>query len=188
MARGDVARREIGTEGWYIKQLPSPRASSMPSLLRYIHTEVHEDRLECTHVADTTFLFRHFFPSADVATTASEGSLPNTSSTLLSSVVPQIFHPSSFPPNIFLCRTTYSTTSFSLVVSLARRFAGDLSRPCIDLILTTTWYSADFSVSSGTILVLTIRAEPIYLCSVHCSLSLGGRTLIRARNEAKSPS
>ena len=135
---------------------------------------------ECIH-----FLVTHCFPTAAVATTASS---PNTSSTLLSSTVPQIFHFSSFAFNIILCKTTYSTIFFSLVVSLARPFAVVLSRLCTDCILTITWYSADFSISSETMLVLTIRGEPIYLCRVHCRLSLGGRTLIRVRNEARSPS
>ena len=131
------------------------------------------------------FFPRHCFPTARVATTASS---PNTSSTLLSSIVPQIFHFCSSPLNIILCKTTYSTIFFALVISLAGPFLGVLSRLCMDFILTTTWESADFSISSVTILVLTIRGKPIYLCNVHCRLSLGGRTLIRVRNESTSPS
>lgn len=127
----------------------------------------------------------HCFPVVDAATRAS---LPNASSTLLSSIVPQIFHAPSFPFNIILCKTTYSTIFSASAASLARPSAGVRTRLCNDLILTTTWYSADFSIPSGTMLVLTIRGKPIYLCKVHCRLSLDGLTLIRARNEARSPS
>ena len=127
----------------------------------------------------------HYFPTASAATRASS---PKTSSTLLSSIVPQTFQFPSIPSNIILCKTTYSSIFISSVASLALPFTGRLTRLCNDLILTTTWYSAELSISRGMILVLTIRGKPMYLYRVHCRLSLGGRTLIRAQNEARSPS
>ena len=139
---------------------------------------------ECTYVANATILPGHCFPTAGVAAIVS---LPSTSS-LLSSIVPQIFHLSSFPFNIIFCNTRYSTTSFSSVVLLGGPSAGTFSRLCIDFNLTTTWYIADFSISSVAIFVLTLREKRKYLCRVHCRFSLGGRTLIRVRNEVRSPS
>ena len=123
-------------------------------------------------------------------------SSPKISSTLLSSVIPQIIHGSSTPLNILLCSTRCSTIFFCCSSPVPFITVSNFpptpflifSRLCIDFILTTTCNIAESLIGIIPTLVLTMRGSPIYLCNIQFKRSFGWRELMRVRKEANMPS
>lgn len=118
-----------------------------------------------------------------------------TSLTLAARDVPQIIQGSSWPFQILLWTTKYSSICFSCLKPFIRvSFLPDSlsstvrTRLCIDRIRTTTCRRAAPFICNIVARSETMRGVCVYLCRVHCWRSWGGRDTIRAINEASNPS